>query len=426
MTQILLSPLIQEAAGGTPTRARLTARPTYDTLVEREKVTFAQLLSWDFDGVTLPVITLPEPHPNTAWVLELTSGARTVTRTVTFSGPTVRWDQLIDVDPGTLHPLPIGTQLAAWVAVRDAILAAPKIPGPPGPPGVTSVVASRVAPDAPLTYSLSNGVLSLGIPQGFPGDKGDKGDKGDRGDAGQIGPAGLTFRGSWSNVIDYVQNDAVYHDGASWFAMQDPTLGAVPGANNAWVPLAIMGQKGDPGDDGTDGTNGTSVTSAQATTLGPGATATAALVGEVLQLGIPTGLKGDKGDKGDKGNTGDAGAPGTSIGLTDYWWGQISLYNGAAKQSNRGNLYKFGPLVVFDLDFTLNNGGVWDQGTMTLPEPVRPAKEIFGQVAVYYNGWQGFASYSIGTDGVFKMKFATGSNGNGMEIHGSRSWITNN
>lgn len=53
--------------------------------------------------------------------------------------------------------------------------------------GITSVTVSTLNAGESAPASVSNGVLTLGIPKG---DKGDKGDQGPQGEAGEQGPKG--------------------------------------------------------------------------------------------------------------------------------------------------------------------------------------------------------------------------------------------
>ena len=94
-------------------------------------------------------------------------------------------------------------------------------------------------------------------PQGPQGIQGPKGDKGDKGAQGPIGPAGLEWRGPWSASTDYVNDDAVYHNGSSWFASGDPTVGEEPTLSAVhWMPLALEGAQGPQGVQGPQGPQG--------------------------------------------------------------------------------------------------------------------------------------------------------------------------
>lgn len=68
-------------------------------------------------------------------------------------------------------------------------------PGATGPAGVTSASASSLAAGSAPTASVSNGVLSLGIPRGNTGAQGTPGTNGTngaKGDTGATGPVGVT------------------------------------------------------------------------------------------------------------------------------------------------------------------------------------------------------------------------------------------
>ena len=119
--------------------------------------------------------------------------------------------------------------------------------------------------------------------QGIQGEKGDTGEKGDKGDRGDVGPAGLEWRGVWNPATDYVLDDAVQWNSASWVASADPPAGEVPSdASPYWQALALQGAKGDKGD------------------------------------------KGDTGEKGDTGDTGPAGPSGAPVGSVQMWAGQVA------------------------------------------------------------------------------------------------------
>lgn len=304
MTRILLTPLVQDAQGSEPVPGRLTAIPYFGTVVAGPKVTFGQLLTWTFDGFTVPEIDLDAPDINQAWVLTLTIRQVKIVRTVTFTGDSVDWQHLIDVDPDTLQPLPQNEVFAAWEALKAEILAAgrgtkgdkgdkgdPGTPGAPGQPGAQGEPGAPGAPGEPGAPGAPGAQGEQGEPgaTGAQGEQGVKGDTGDTGPVGPIGPAGLTFRGTWSSTTDYVLHDAVYSNGASWFAQADPAVGDVPGTANTWVPLAIMGQKGDKGDTGSQGIQG--------------------VKGDTGSQGIQ-GVKGDTGSQGTQGIQGIQGVKG--------------------------------------------------------------------------------------------------------------------
>jgi hypothetical protein len=140
--------------------------------------------------------------------------------------------------------------------------------GPTGPAGpanaltVSGTTTGAAGSSASVTVSGTspNQSLAFTIPRGDKGDQGDKGDKGDTGDTGPIGPTGATgieWQGEWSSTVDYVNNDAVFHEGASWFASGNPPVGDEPSeASTYWFPLALQGATGATGATGPQGEQG--------------------------------------------------------------------------------------------------------------------------------------------------------------------------
>jgi len=146
--------------------------------------------------------------------------------------------------------------------------------GPAGPTGPTGATGATGATGTAATISVgtvttgaagsSASVTNVGTTGAavfnFSIPKGDKGDKGDTGDTGAVGPTGATglnWQGTWSSGTDYVNDDAVYYNGSSWFAAGDPTVGEVPeiGATH-WMPLALQGATGATGATGPQGPQG--------------------------------------------------------------------------------------------------------------------------------------------------------------------------
>lgn len=127
--------------------------------------------------------------------------------------------------------------------------------------------------------------------------KGDQGIQGIQGPVGPIGPTGatgITWQGAWSNTVDYVNNDAVFYNSASWFASGNPPVGEVPSESSTyWYPLAMQGATGPQGDAAT-------IAVGTVTTGAPNSPATVTNVGTsgaaVFNFSIP------KGDTGDIGN----------------------------------------------------------------------------------------------------------------------------
>lgn len=167
---------------------------------------------------------------------------------------------------------------------------------------VGTVTTGNAGTSAAVTNSGTSGaaVLNFTIPRGDKGDKGDTGDQGPQGETGPIGPTGATgieWQGEWSNSVDYVNNDAVFWEGASWFASGNPPTGEEPTeASTYWYPLALQGATGATGATGaaatievgtvTTGAAGSSVIVTNSGTSGAA----------VFDFTIP------KGDTGDIGN----------------------------------------------------------------------------------------------------------------------------
>jgi hypothetical protein len=146
--------------------------------------------------------------------------------------------------------------------------------GPTGPTGPTGATGATGATGSAATISVgtvttgaagsSASVTNVGTTGAavfdFSIPKGDKGDKGDTGETGAVGPTGATglnWQGVWSSTTDYVNDDAVYYNGSSWFAAGDPTVAEVPeiGATH-WMPLALQGATGATGATGPQGPQG--------------------------------------------------------------------------------------------------------------------------------------------------------------------------
>jgi hypothetical protein len=134
--------------------------------------------------------------------------------------------------------------------------------GATGPTGTAATIAvgtvttGAAGSSAAVTNVGTSGaaVFNITIPRG---DKGEKGDTGNTGATGATGATGLNWQGTWSNSVDYVDDDAVYYNGASWFASGNPTVGEVPevGATH-WMPLALQGATGATGATGPQGIQG--------------------------------------------------------------------------------------------------------------------------------------------------------------------------
>tara|TARA_B110000483_G_scaffold236999_1_gene311056 strand:- start:469 stop:954 length:486 start_codon:yes stop_codon:yes gene_type:complete len=94
-------------------------------------------------------------------------------------------------------------------------------------------------------------------PTGPQGIQGIAGDTGPQGGIGATGATGIEWQGLWSSDTDYVDNDAVFYEGASWFASGDPALGEVPsGSSTNWYTLSLQGIQGIAGAQGSQGVQG--------------------------------------------------------------------------------------------------------------------------------------------------------------------------
>jgi hypothetical protein len=161
--------------------------------------------------------------------------------------------------------------------------------GPPGPPGLTGP-PGPAGPQGPV---------------GPPGATGAQGDKGDTGDTGLQGPPGgaPSWKGEWAAATDYASNDAVSHQGSSYYAAGDPNIGVQPPA----APWQQMAAKGDPGPTGPSGPTGPQGNPGATGATGP--TGAAGPQGPQGDPG-PTGATGPQGNPGATGATGPQGATG--------------------------------------------------------------------------------------------------------------------
>lgn len=152
-------------------------------------------------------------------------------------------------------------------------------------------------------------VFNFTIPQG------PQGIQGIQGEVGPIGPTGATgieWQGEWSASVDYVNNDAVFYNGASWFASGNPPLGEIPSEiSTYWYPLALQGATGPQGPAATIAvgtiTTGSPSTPASVTNVGTSGAA-------IFDFVIP---KGDTGDIGNISATSPITYSSNTIGL-DY------------------------------------------------------------------------------------------------------------
>lgn len=125
-----------------------------------------------------------------------------------------------------------------------------------GPPA--NIVLGTVATGDPgtdveieLSGSAPNYTIDFVVPRGA---QGIQGIQGETGPIGPTGATGIEWKGVWSPTEDYVDNDAVYWNGSSWFASGNPVIGEEPTLSaQHWFPLAIQGATGPQGIQGEPG-----------------------------------------------------------------------------------------------------------------------------------------------------------------------------
>lgn len=200
------------------------------------------------------------------------------------------------------------TESVATVEVSNAgVQGIQGIQGPKGDPNVLTVgevsaTESGGTPVVTITGTAPEQVVNFVLPRGIQGIQGEVGPTGPQGPQGETGPIGATgatginWQGAWDAETDYVDNDAVYYNGTSWFASGDPTVGETPSLDSAnWFPLAIQGATGATGATGPQGETGPQ---------GPQG------IQGIQGIQGPTGATGATGPKGDKGDTGEQGIQG--------------------------------------------------------------------------------------------------------------------
>ena len=135
---------------------------------------------------------------------------------------------------------------------------------------------------------------------GAIGATGATGATGPQGPAGAVGPAGLNWQGAWVSGGNYVEDDAVAYNGASYFCISDISGGTTPPNTDTsnWALLAAQGAEGPTGPTGPQGPTGPT--------------------GDIGSTG-PTGATGPQGPEGPEGPQGPPGEipTGTIQGTTD-------------------------------------------------------------------------------------------------------------
>jgi hypothetical protein len=180
-----------------------------------------------------------------------------------------------------------------------------------GPPA--NILAGSVTTGQPgsqaefeITGTAPDYTVNIVIPEGLQGVQGIQGEVGP---IGLTGATGIEWRGLWDSGLDYVNNDAVFYDGASWFAAGDPPVGDIPiESSNYWFPLALQGATGPQGPQGIQGIQG-EAGPANALSIGTvisGEDADATITGtspsQTLNLTLPRGEQGIQGETGSLGN----------------------------------------------------------------------------------------------------------------------------
>lgn len=210
--------------------------------------------------------------------------------------------------------------------------------GPQGPSGTISVgtvTTGAAGSSASVTNAGTStaAVFNFTIPRGDTGAQGPQGIQGETGPIGPTGATGIEWQGTWSNSVDYVNNDAVFYNGASWFASGNPPLGEVPSESSTyWYPLALQGATGPTGPQGPQGIQG--------------------IQGEVG----PQGIQGIQGEAATiTVGTVTTGAPGTSV-----------IINNVGTTTD----------AIFD--FTIPKGDTGDLGSLSASSPITYSSNTIG------------------------------------------------
>lgn len=216
----------------------------------------------------------------------------------------------LEVDTNTFK---LGNGLTRWIDL-------PYLSGPPGASAYNvAVINGFSGTEAEWLLGLSG--YGIALANGFSGTQAEwltslVGDQGIQGVQGATGPIGLTgatgieWQGEWDNSVNYVNNDAVFHNGASWFASGDPDVGDEPSeVSSFWYPLALQGATGSQGVQGVQGTTGSQ-----------GIQGDQGIQGEQGVQGIQgdqgiQGVQGDQGIQGEQGIQGDTGATGAGLNI---------------------------------------------------------------------------------------------------------------
>jgi hypothetical protein len=106
-------------------------------------------------------------------------------------------------------------------------------------------------------FVLGEGGVGPQGPTGATGATGPQGPQGPQGVAGPAGPAGLNWEGAWNKLNNYVEDDAISYDGASYFCIS-AIAGSLLNQNppddvDHWALLAAEGAQGPQGPQGPAG-----------------------------------------------------------------------------------------------------------------------------------------------------------------------------
>ena len=223
------------------------------------------------------------------------------------------------------------------------------IVGPPANITAGSVTTGDAGTEALVSISgdAPDYTIDFTIPQGI---QGIQGIQGETGPIGPTGATGIEWRGLWSSTEDYVDNDAVFWNGASWFASGDPVVGEEPtDVATHWYPLALQGATGPQGPQGVQGEQGIQ-----------------GIQGIQGETG-PQGVQGDTGPQGEQGEQGIQGPVGPGLSILGSFV-SFSALETAVTDPNTGDAYTVnGELYTWNGTSWVNIGPVIDGLDSPLP-----------------------------------------------------------
>ena len=120
-----------------------------------------------------------------------------------------------------------------------------------------SITPANVGENIKATVDyIDQEIANIELTPGPQGEQGIQGPTGPQGVAGPVGPAGLNWQGQWVSGTSYVIDDAVGHNGASWFCINTTSGTTPPNADTTnWALLASQGAQGPQGLQGLPGEN---------------------------------------------------------------------------------------------------------------------------------------------------------------------------